>query len=73
LKRMVFGTILFSGGLIGVVALLVVAAFNPWDYNGITGLRGSLLGTGTMPAFVFFCALVLIGTVICVYEAYIKE
>ncbi len=70
---MILGVMLFSGGLIGVVALLVVAAFNPWDYNGITGLTGSLLGTGTMPAFVFFCALGLLGAAICVHQAYIEK
>lgn len=73
MKKMILGVMLFSGGLIGAVALLVVAAFNRWDYNGITGLRGSLLGTGTMPAFLFFCALGLIGTVICVHQAYMDK
>ncbi len=34
---MIFGMTLFCGGLIGVVALLIVTAFNPWIYNGISG------------------------------------
>ena len=70
---MIFGMMLFSGGLIGVMSLTIVAAFNPWDYNGISGLRGSLLGTGTMSSFKFFCVMWLIGTIICGYEAYIQK
>lgn len=64
---------LFCGGLIRAVSLIIVAAFNPWDYNGITGLRGSLLGTGTMSSFILFCAMRLIGIVICGYQAYIEK
>lgn len=73
LKKMIFGMMLFIGGLIGVISLTIVAAFNPWDYNGITGLRGSLLGTGTMSSFIFFCIMELIGTIICGYQAYIEK
>ncbi len=70
---MIFGGLLFCGGLIGVIALTIVAAFNPWDYSGITGLMGSLLGTGTISIFVLFCVMGLIGMAICVYEAYIQK
>ncbi len=73
LKKMIFGMMLFLGGLIGVVALLIVTAFNPWSYNGISGLLGSLLGTGTMFSFILFCAMGLIGIGICAYEAYIRK
>lgn len=73
LKKMIFGMMLFSGGLIGVISLMIVAAFNPWNYNGIIGLRGSLLGTGTMSSFIFFCIMGLIGMVICGYQAYMEK
>lgn len=73
LKKMIFGMMLFCTGFIGVISLVIVAAFNPWDYNGISGLRGSLLGTGTMSSFIFFCVIWLTGTVICGYQAYIEK
>lgn len=63
----------FFGGLIGVIALIIVAAFNPWDYNRITELKSSLLGTGTMSTFILFCVIGLIGMAICAYEAYIQK
>lgn len=65
--------ITFFGGLIWVIALVIVAVFNSWDYNGITGLMGSLLGTGTMSKFILFCVMGLISVAICAYEAYIQK
>jgi len=73
MKKMILGSLFFVVGFIGVLALSIVAAFNPWTYNGITGLRGSLLGTGMMLPFRLFFAVGVVGSVICVYEAYIKK
>ncbi len=73
LKKMIFGGLLFFGGLNGVIALMFASVFNPWEYNGIDGLIGFLLGTRNMFIFILFCVMNLIGTAICVYEAYIQK
>ncbi len=73
MKKMILGALFFGVGFVGVLALSIVAAFNPWSYNGIGGLRGSLLGTGMMFPFILFFAIGVVGIVICVYEAYIKK
>ncbi|MGF7058470.1 hypothetical protein [Brassicibacter mesophilus] len=57
MKKMILGALFFVAGFIGVLALSIVAALNPWKYNGITGLRGSLLGTGMMIPFILFFTL----------------
>ena len=73
MKRMVLGGLLFIVGALGVLALSIVAALNPWSYNGITGLRGFLLGSGSMFQFILFCVIGIAGIAICTYEAYIKK
>jgi uncharacterized membrane protein len=73
LKKMILGGLLFFGGLLGVIALVVMTAFSPWSYNGIGGLWGALLGTETMFPFILFSIMGLVGIAICVYEAYIRE
>ncbi|MFW5648305.1 MAG: hypothetical protein ACOCG5_04400 [Candidatus Alkaliphilus sp. MAG34] len=73
MKKMIFGGLIFFGGLLGVIALVVMAALSPWSYNGIGGLWGALLGTGTMSAFILFSVMGLAGLVICIYEAYVRK
>ena len=51
-KKMVCGVLLTIIGLAFSVLFLILAALNPWDYNGISGLLGSLLGTHTFIPFV---------------------
>lgn len=73
MKKMIFGGLLFFGGLLGVISLVVMTAFQPWNYNGIMGLWGALLGTGTISAFILFAIMGLVGMTICVYEAYVRK
>jgi hypothetical protein len=50
----------------------IYAVMNPWDYNGITGLRGAFLGTYTGTPFVLSMITLVIGLIICFYESYIN-
>lgn len=60
-------------GLIFSAFCFVYAVMNPWDYNGITGLRGSFLGTHTWIPFITSIVTMAIGLLICFYEAYLRK
>lgn len=72
LKKMFFGGMLFVNGFIGVLIMVCISIYNQWDYNGITGLKGFLLGTQTMQFFILCCLISIIGILICVSEIYGK-
>jgi len=73
MKRMFAGGLLFISGFIGVFALVILSVFKPWNYNGIDGFSGFLLGTGTSWFFTLFCLMAVLGLVICLIEAYRKS
>jgi hypothetical protein len=54
---MIFGSMLFICGFVGVLLLVSISIFKPWNYNGIEGFRGFLLGTHTEMFFRIFCIL----------------
>ncbi|NLZ92969.1 MAG: hypothetical protein GX922_02960 [Firmicutes bacterium] len=73
MKRLIFGALVFLCGMAGILVLLVLAVNNPWDYNGITGILGFLLGSQTLFAFIIFIIMFTGGLAICFYEAYFKK
>lgn len=73
MKKMFFGSLLFFGGIIGIITFTVLSVIHPWDYNDITGLRGFLLGSKTMWIFILASVMSVIGIIICFYEAYIRK
>ena len=46
------------------------SACNPWTYNGIDGLLGSLLGTDLLVPFMISFAVLLVGLFLAWREAY---
>lgn len=68
-KKMVCGVLLTIIGLTFSVLFLILAALNPWDYNGISGLLGSLLGTHTFIPFVISFTVMIVGLGICFWRA----
>ena len=44
MKKMILGIAWQLMGFIGAIVILCSAAPHSWDYNGITGILGSLLG-----------------------------
>lgn len=73
MKKMFFGGLLLSLGFIGLLVFTITSTFNPHDYNGVTGLRGFLLGTETIFSFIVFLTMGAFGIIICTYETYIKK
>lgn len=72
-KKMVCGVLLTVIGLVYSVVCFIYAAMNPWVYNGIDGVLGSFLGTGTLVWFIVTVIVMCAGLVICFMEAFRKE
>ena len=72
IKRMFFGSMLILVGIALCIPCVFCAAAKPWDYYGIEGLLGSLLGTRLIFPVVIGLALQLAGLIICCVNAYKK-
>lgn len=70
MKRFVFGLWLSLLGFLGTMTCLIYAAENPWDYNGVTGLPGALLGTDLLAAFVLSLLALALGLFLGAREAW---
>ncbi|KYG90082.1 hypothetical protein MHH70_09570 [Metasolibacillus sp. FSL H7-0170] len=73
MKKMFFGSTILLCGTIGLISIIVLSVNNPWDYNGITGIYGFLLGSQTLWAFILFCLMFISGAFISFYEAYFSK
>lgn len=52
-------------GFLGSIAILCSAAVHQWDYNGITGVLGGLLGLDLIIPFIVCITLFICGLVVC--------
>lgn len=73
MKKMIFGILVASIGLIYSAFCFVYVAMNPWNYNGIDGLLGSFLGTKMLIPFIIAVIVMCVGVAICAFEAYRKD
>ena len=73
MKKTIFGALITIIGLVFATFSFVYAAINPWDYNGISGLMGSFLGTNMLIPFIISVVVLLIGLVIVWFEAYRRK
>lgn len=70
MKKMFFGALLYSWGLLSILLLINLAINNPVSYNDIEGFRAFLL-TYNLGFFFLVCViLTLVGLGICAYEAF---
>lgn len=72
-KKMVCGVLLTVIGLVFSIFALAHASMHPWDYNGIDGLLGSLLGTQMLTPLILSMTAMLAGLGYCFWCAYRKE
>ena len=72
-NKMVFGVLVTVIGLVFCGFSFIYAAMNPWDWNGIRGILGSLLGTRMLLPFLIGLAVMVFGLVICYKEAFRKD
>lgn len=68
MKKLIFGITWQILGFLGAILILCSAAPHQWDYHGITGIIGSLLGLELMIPLVICITLFVIGAVICYKE-----
>lgn len=73
MKKMFFGSLLIFIGLAFSITIFLIAQSKPWDYYGITGLLGSLLGERLIVPFIVSILIILTGLIICYVEAFKKD
>lgn len=64
-KKMILGIAWQLMGFLGSIAILCSATLHQWDYNGITGVLGSLLGLDLIIPFIVCITLFIYGLVVC--------
>lgn len=52
-------------GFIGAIIIVCSAAPHEWDYNGITGILGSLLGLDLLLPLIICIVLFICGVLVC--------
>ncbi len=72
-KKMIFGILLTLIGVAFSLFCFIHAAMNPWDYNGITGIWGSFLGTDMLFPFILALLVMCVGLALCYLDAYGKN
>ena len=65
MKKMLLGCVWQVLGFLGAIIILSSAAPHQWNYNGIEGLLGSLLGLDLLLPLVICIALFILGVVVC--------
>lgn len=65
MKKMILGIVWQLMGFLGSIAILCSATLHQWDYNGITGILGSLLGLDLIIPFIVCITLFICGLVVC--------
>ena len=73
MKKFILGALMFSWGMVGVITLTIIIALNPWNYNGIDGIKGALLGMGVSVPYIIFWMLTLVGIFLCVIDIYLDN
>ena len=68
MKKMILGSVWQILGFIGSIMIICSAAPHRWDYNGIEGILGSLLGLGLLFPLIICITLFILGAIICFKE-----
>ena len=65
MKKMILGIVWQLMGFLGSIAILCSATLHQCNYNGITGILGSLLGLDLIIPFIVCITLFICGLVVC--------
>ena len=68
MKKMILGIAWQLMGFVGAIIILCSAAPHQWNYNGISGILGSLLGLDLVVPLIICAALFVCGAVVCFKE-----
>ena len=66
MKKLIVGIAWMSLGFLGTILILCFSAMKPWNYNGITGILGSLLGLDLIIPLVCCLLLFALGVFFCI-------
>ena len=72
MKKMILGLVLFVSGFFGTIALIaaaVLSPLSPWDYNGITGFYGCVLGMQLQVPLAICIVIAVCGLALCWRES----
>lgn len=72
-EKMILGVAWQILGFLGAIIILCFAAPHKWDYMGITGILGSLLGLELIVPLIVCVVLFVLGAVICFNEITSKD
>lgn len=73
MKKMIFGITWQVIGFFGAIAFLCIAAPHNWNYKGITGLLGALLGMKLMIPLIICVLFFIAGVVLCICDIIKKK
>ncbi|MCC3866242.1 hypothetical protein K0040_18500 [Terrisporobacter petrolearius] len=73
MKRFLFGVIISFLGIVFFAFCFAYAIINPGVYDNIEGLIGSLLVNDLMIPFIISFIILVVGLLICGYEAYFNK
>ena len=65
MKKMILGVVWQILGFIGAIAIVCTAAPHDWNYCGIEGLMGSLLGLHLLLPLILCIVLFVLGAFFC--------
>ncbi len=65
MKKMILGIVWQLMGFLGSIAILCSATIHQLNYNGITGVLGSLLGLDLIIPFIVCITLFICDLVVC--------
>ncbi len=65
MKKMLLGIAWQVMGFLGAIIILCSATPYDWDYHGITGIFGNILGLDLMLPFLVCVLFVVAGLVVC--------
>jgi len=72
MKKMILGITMFVSGFFGAIALIistVLSPLNPWNYNGIEGWRGVVLGMQLEFPLITSIVISIVGLALCISES----
>ena len=72
MKKLITGLAWQAMGLLGAIMCICEAAQHNWDYLGITGTLGSLMGTGLILPVLVCVAMFIAGSVFVIREIWEK-
>ncbi|MCM1123126.1 MAG: hypothetical protein NC416_11130 [Eubacterium sp.] len=65
MKKMILGIAWQVMGFLGAIIILCFSAPHDWDYHGITGIIGAILGLDLIIPFFICLVLIVAGLVFC--------